>query len=70
VDATAYNYAHFDEYVASGAEEREFSAWPNLLHAGDAAPEIAGTLLDDGTELALSSVWRQRTVVVEFGSFT
>jgi hypothetical protein len=67
---TGYNYETFDGYLASGAEEREFTAWPDLLHAGEPAPEIAGTLLDDGEQIALSSVWKRRTVVVEFGSFT
>jgi len=66
---SGYNYATFDGYVASGDDQREFAAWPNLLHAADAAPEIAGTLLD-GNQLALSSVWKRRTTVVEFGSFT
>ncbi len=66
---SAYNYETFDGYVASGDEQREFAAWPDLLHAGDAAPEIAGTVLD-GDQLALSSVWQRRTTVVEFGSFT
>lgn len=70
MDAASYNYAHFDEYVASGAEQREFGAWPSLLHAGQPAPDIAGTLLDDGSTLRLSSVWSRRPVVVEFGSFT
>ena len=70
MDATTYNYATFDGYVATGADDREFGAWPDLLHAGSAAPEIAGTLLDDGATLALSSIWKRRTVVVEFGSFT
>jgi hypothetical protein len=66
---SAYNYETFDGYVASGAEQREFGAWPSLLHAGEPAPEIAGVLLD-GDQIALSSVWKRRTVVVEFGSFT
>lgn len=70
MEPTVYNYETFDGYVASGEEQREFGAWPNLLHAGEPAPEIAGTLLDDGSELALSSVWQRRNVVVEFGSFT
>lgn len=70
MDAAEYNYAHFDAYVESGAEQREFGAWPDLLHAGQRAPEIAGMLLDTGEQVALSSVWGQRTVVVEFGSFT
>jgi hypothetical protein len=66
---SGYNYETFDGYVASGDEQREFAVWPDLLHAGEAAPEIAGTSLD-GEQLALSSVWKRRTVVVEFGSFT
>lgn len=70
MDDDTYNYAHFDAYVRAGAEQREFGAWPNHLHAGDPAPEIAGEGLDDGQPLALSSVWKRRTVVVEFGSFT
>jgi hypothetical protein len=65
-----YNYARFDDYVAHGGEQVEFAAFPNLLHAGDPAPEISGILLDDGERVALSSIWRRRTVVVEFGSFT
>ncbi len=70
MDPAEYNYATFDGYVASDAEQREFGAWPNLLHAGQPAPEIAGTLLDDGSALNLASVWKHRNVVVEFGSFT
>jgi hypothetical protein len=66
---SGYNYETFEGYVASGDEQREFAAWPNLLHAGGAAPEIAGTLLD-GEQVALSSVWKRGTAVVEFGSFT
>jgi hypothetical protein len=66
---SGYNYETFDGYVASGDEQREFAAWPDLLHAGAAAPEIAGTLLE-GDQTELSSVWKRRTVVVEFGSFT
>ena len=65
-----YNYERFDAYVAGGAEQREFAAFPDHLHAGDQAPEISGVLLDDRNHLALSEVWRRRTVVVEFGSFT
>jgi hypothetical protein len=66
---TDYNYNRFDEYVASGAEEREFSAFPATLHAGDVAPDISGTLLNGGT-VSLSQMWSRQPVVVEFGSFT
>ncbi len=68
--ADAYNYERFDDYVEKGAEQQEFAAFPGVLHAGDRAPDITGTLLDDGERVALSSIWRRRTVVVEFGSFT
>ncbi len=65
-----YNYARFDDYVADGREEVEFGAFAALLHAGDPAPEISGTLLDGGEPITLSKVWRSRTVVVEFGTYT
>lgn len=68
--AEAYNYPTFDGYVRTGADDREFAAWPDLMHVGQRAPEIAGTVLDSGEQLALSSIWRRQTVVVEFGSFT
>lgn len=68
--ASDYNYERFDTYVADGGEEREFAAFPNHLHAGDPAPEISGLLLNERNHLALSEIWRRRTVVVEFGSFT
>jgi hypothetical protein len=70
VSGAAYNYERFDDYVAHGEEQPEFAAFADHLHAGDEAPEIAGVLLDAREQLALSSIWRRRTVVVEFGSFT
>ncbi|TVR20677.1 MAG: hypothetical protein EA387_11300 [Nitriliruptor sp.] len=66
----SYNYATFDGYVATGADIHEFAAWPNLLHVGERAPDIVATSLDTGERLALSSIWKRRSVVVEFGSFT
>lgn len=67
---TDYNYECFDDYVAGGQEQREFGAFANLLHAGDVAPEISGVQIPGGEPISLSLVWRKRTVVVEFGSFT
>lgn len=64
-----YNYVRFDEYVESGQESVEFSAFANHLHAGEAAPDFSALSLDDGP-LQLSDVWAQRNVVLEFGSFT
>lgn len=70
METAAYNYAHFDEYVESGAAEREFGAFAGRLHAGEQAPDFSATLLDDGTSVRLSDWWRGQPVVVEFGSFT
>lgn len=66
----AYNYDHFDEYVDSGVDQIEFSAFPNHLHAGDPAPDPSLTRLDDGGEVRLSDMWKTRNLVIEFGSYT
>ena len=65
----AYNYQHFDAYVESGEDEGEFGAFPNFLHAGERAPDGELTELGGGL-VRLSELWRQRGVVLEFGSFT
>lgn len=64
-----YNYERFDAYVESGEDEREFGAFPNVLHAGDRAPGGELTPLG-GARVQLSELWRARGVVLEFGSFT
>lgn len=65
-----YNYARFDEYVATGRERDEFSDFPNHLHTGEQAPDFAARRLDDGHTLTLMELVRHRGVVLEFGSFT
>ena len=65
----AYNYERFDQYVSSGEDEREFGAFPATLHAGEQAPDGELQLLD-GERVRLSELWRERGVVLEFGSFT
>ena len=65
-----YNYEHFDDCVADGSEAREFAAFRDHLHAGDPAPDVTLTRLDDGRRERLSERWRRRAVVLEFGSFT
>jgi hypothetical protein len=66
---SAYNYEHFDAYVESGEDEVEFGAFPDVLHAGERAPD--GELAElGGGRVRLSELWRQRGVVLEFGSFT
>jgi hypothetical protein len=64
-----YNYERFDEYVESGDDERDFGAFPNMLHAGERAPDGELTLLD-GDRVRLSELWSGNGVVLEFGSFT
>ena len=64
-----YNYERFDVYVESGEDEREFGAFPNLLHAGEHAMDGELTLLG-GERVRLSELWAQRPVVLEFGSYT
>ena len=66
---TAYNYEHFDAYVESGQDEREIGAFPNMLHAGERAPDGELSRLD-GERVRLSELWRQQGLVLEFGSFT
>jgi hypothetical protein len=65
-----YNYQRFDEYVESGRELTEFSAFSNHLHAGDPAPDCSACRLDDGSQVRLSDLWAERRLVLEFGSFT
>ena len=65
----AYNYERFDAYVASGEDEREFGAFPNMLHAGERAPDGELEVLGGG-QVRLSELWRQHGLVLEFGSFT
>ena len=64
-----YNYERFDAYVESGEDEREFGAFPHLLHAGEQAPDGELTSLD-GERVLLSELWSRTGVVLEFGSFT
>jgi hypothetical protein len=64
-----YNYEHFNAYVESGEDEREFGAFPNVLHAGERAPDGELTMLG-GERVRLSDLWRRGGVVLEFGSFT
>ncbi len=66
---TAYNYERFDVYVESGDDEREFAAFPNMLHAGERAPDGELTALDGG-RVRLAELWAGHGVVLEFGSFT
>lgn len=66
---SAYNYECFDAYVEAGGDEQEFGSFPNMLHAGERAPD-GELLLLDGDRIRLSNLWRRRGLVLEFGSYT
>ena len=66
----SYNYERFDVYVESGRELEEFSAFPNHLHARQPAPAFTAVRHAHEAQVDLSEVWAERTVVLEFGSFT
>jgi hypothetical protein len=64
-----YNYERFDLYVESGEDVREFGAFPNMLHAGERAPDGELTTLH-GERVRFADLWANTGVVLEFGSFT
>jgi hypothetical protein len=59
-----YNYAHF-----SSAGDH-FNAFKSLNRVGTTAPDFRGVLLSTGESTAISSFWRDRDVLIEFGSLT
>ena len=59
----AYNYAVFE-----GTDD--FLAFRTALPVGSPAPDVDVTLADDGAAARLSDFWRDRDLVVEFGSLT
>ena len=65
-----YNYAYFDQHVASGADGEDEAAFRASFRAGEQAGDFALLRLDDGTQVKLSDLWRSRPLVMEFGSFT
>ena len=58
-----YNYTTFE-----GKEDWE--AFRTLLQVGSIAPDFAATLLETGQPVRLSDYWRERDVLIEFGSLT
>jgi hypothetical protein len=66
----AYNYAHFDDYVAGGQDQADEGAFWASPPAGQRAPDFTLLRLGDGTDVRLSDLWRSRPLVMEFGSFT
>lgn len=68
--ASTYNYPRFDEHVELGEDQVAFGAFGGNLHVGRPAPSFGVTPLDGGDRFDISDLWRQRDVVMEFGSFT
>jgi hypothetical protein len=69
-DGAAYNYAHFDDYVADGGDLADEAAFWASPRAGQRAPDFTLLRLGDGTGVRLSDLWRSKPLVMEFGSFT
>ena len=62
-DLTTYNYALFEG-------QGDYETFPTPLFAGTAAPDASAILLDTGQSVQLSDYWRERDVLIEFGSYT
>lgn len=65
-----YNYAYFDQHVASGTDREDEAAFRDSFRAGDLAEDFTLLRLDDGEQVKLSGLWRSKPLVMEFGSFT
>lgn len=63
IDLRSYNYATF---VGSD----NFLAFRSVLPVGSTAPDFAVTLLETGEPASISDYWRDRDVLIEFGSLT
>ena len=68
--AAAYNYPHFDDYVANGGDMADEAAFWDSPRAGQRAPDFTLPRLGDGAKVMLSDLWRSKPLVLEFGSFT
>lgn len=62
-DIEAYNYAAFE-----GSDD--FLAFRTALPVGSPAPDVAVKLADTGESARLSDHWRDRDLLIEFGSLT
>ena len=59
----AYNYTAFE-----GKED--WDAFRTLLQVGSRAPDFTATLLETRQPIRLSDYWRERDILIEFGSLT
>jgi len=69
-DVAAYNYAHFDDYIAAGGDVADEAAFWTSPQAGQRAPDFTLPLLGGSGLVRLSDLWRSQPLVMEFGSFT
>jgi hypothetical protein len=69
-DLAAYNYMHFDQYVADGGHEKDEAAFRACFHVGEKAEDFTLLRLDDGAGVRLADLWKSKPLVMEFGSFT
>ena len=58
-----YNYAVF-------TGEEDFDSFMGQPHVGARAPEITLLDLESGAPVALADLWRERHLMIEFGSYT
>jgi hypothetical protein len=58
-----YNYAVF-------TGEEDFDSFMGQPHVGERAPAITLTDLESGDSVALADLWRERHLMLEFGSYT
>jgi hypothetical protein len=63
----SYNYPHF----TMGDEDRAaFAAFQNIARVGSPAPDAELVDAVDERRIRLSALWRERPLVIEFGSLT
>ena len=60
---TSYNYTIFEG-------QGDFDGFPSGPRVGSVAPDFSAILLGTGQTVQLSDYWRERDVLVEFGSLT
>ncbi len=65
-DYPVYNYPHF----LAGPDEARWTEFQRQMHVGSIAPDFEVVRLDDGATVRLSEYTAERTVVLEFGSYT
>jgi hypothetical protein len=67
VTPTEYNYATFNLRNEMG----KFSEFQTLaLHTGSRAPDFPLEDLETGQSVSLKDLWGNRSLIIEFGSYT